>query len=72
MRLGPWEIALIALFVIMLFGARKIPELMRSIGLGIRELKKGLHEGEDKAKPPTGAEGQDEEKEQTKKKSTEI
>ena len=47
MRLGPWEIGLIILLVIVLFGAKKIPELMRGFGSGIKEFKKGLHEGEE-------------------------
>jgi len=51
MRLGPWEIALIVLFVIMFFGAKKIPEVMRGFGSGIREFKKGLHE--DDTPPPS-------------------
>ncbi|MBM3328103.1 MAG: twin-arginine translocase TatA/TatE family subunit [Calditrichaeota bacterium] len=44
MRLGPWEIALIVMFVIVLFGARKIPEIMRGFGSGIKEFKKGMKE----------------------------
>lgn len=42
MRLGPWEIALIAMFVVVLFGAKKIPEIMRGLGLGVKEFKSGL------------------------------
>lgn len=52
MRLGPWEIALIVMLVIVLFGARKIPEIMRGFGSGIKEFKKGLREGEE-GTPPT-------------------
>ena len=47
MRLGPWEIALIVVLVIVLFGSKKIPEVMRGFGIGIHEFKKGLHEGEE-------------------------
>jgi len=46
MRFGPWEIALIVVIVILLFGAKKIPEVMRGFGSGIKEFKKGLKEGE--------------------------
>ncbi len=46
MRLGPWEMALIAMFVVILFGARKIPEIMRGLGSGVREFKDGLREDE--------------------------
>ncbi|MEO0143208.1 MAG: twin-arginine translocase TatA/TatE family subunit [candidate division WOR-3 bacterium] len=44
MNLGWQEILLILLIVLLLFGARKIPELARSMGKGIREFKKGLHD----------------------------
>ena len=40
-RIGPLEIAVIVLVIVLLFGARRIPELMRSMGSGLRELKKG-------------------------------
>ncbi len=46
MRLGPWEIAIIVMVVVVLFGARKIPEIMRGLGLGVKEFKSGLREGE--------------------------
>ncbi len=41
-RIGLPEIAIIAGIIIVLFGAKRIPELMRSIGRGIKELKSGL------------------------------
>ena len=37
-NLGPTEILFIALLVLLLFGGRKIPELMRGLGRGIREF----------------------------------
>ena len=45
--LGLWEIVVIALLVLLLFGANKIPELMRGIGRGVNEFKKGLNSSED-------------------------
>ncbi len=51
MRFGPWEIALIVVIVILLFGAKKIPEVMRGFGSGIKEFKKGLKEGEEGKMP---------------------
>ena len=36
--LGPGEIVLIALVVLLLFGGKKIPELMRGLGRGVREF----------------------------------
>ena len=37
---GPWQIILIVLVILLLFGGRKIPELMKGIGQGMREFKK--------------------------------
>lgn len=37
---GPTEIIIIVLIVVLLFGGRKIPELMRGIGQGMKEFKK--------------------------------
>jgi len=45
--LGPWQIVLIAVVLILLFGARKIPQLMRGLGSGVNEFKKGLKDGDD-------------------------
>ena len=39
MSLGPWEIALIFLVVLLVFGAKRIPEIARGLGKGIREFK---------------------------------
>lgn len=41
---GPTEIIIILVIVILLFGGRKIPELMKGIGKGIGEFKKGTKE----------------------------
>ena len=41
---GMQEIALIAVLVLLLFGAKQIPQYMRGIGEGIRELRKGAAE----------------------------
>lgn len=46
-NLGTPELLLIALIVLLLFGGRKLPELARSAGLSVRELRKGLKEGGD-------------------------
>lgn len=37
---GPMEIILIVLIVVILFGGRKIPELMKGVGQGMKEFKK--------------------------------
>lgn len=43
-NLGAWEIILIVLVVIILFGAKKIPELAQGIGKGMKEFKKAVNE----------------------------
>lgn len=40
--LGTWEIILIALVILLIFGGKKIPELMKGIGKGVRSFKDGL------------------------------
>lgn len=37
---GGWELIVIVLVIVLLFGSRKIPELMKGLGSGIREFKK--------------------------------
>ncbi len=44
--LGGQEILIIVLIILLLFGARKIPQLMRGMGSGINEFKKGMSDGE--------------------------
>ena len=53
MGLGPWEIGLIILVVIILFGGKKLPELARGLGLGLREFKKATREIKDEVKSGT-------------------
>ena len=43
--LGAPEIAIIVLVVILLFGAKKLPDLARSLGASAREFRKGMDEG---------------------------
>ena len=47
MSLGPWEIVLILLVIILIFGGKKIPELARGLGKGLREFKKTTKEIKD-------------------------
>ena len=42
--IGPWQIVLIVVIVLLLFGGRKIPELMKGLGQGINEFKKASKE----------------------------
>ena len=48
--LGMQEILLITLIVLLFFGGKKIPELMRGIGKGVRSFKNGLNEVENEIK----------------------
>ena len=45
--LGPGEIILILAVVLLLFGAKRLPEMARSLGRSSREFKKGLKDGVD-------------------------
>jgi len=40
MSLGPWEIVLVVLVIIILFGGKKIPELARGLGKALKEFRK--------------------------------
>ncbi|MCD6179044.1 MAG: twin-arginine translocase TatA/TatE family subunit [Bacteroidales bacterium] len=41
---GLWSLALIAIVILLLFGGKKVPELMKGLGSGIKEFKKGISE----------------------------
>jgi len=56
MPLGPWELLIILLIVLLLFGAKRVPEMGRSLGKGLREFKEGVtspfsDDEEDREKP---------------------
>ena len=44
--LGTWEIVAIVLVVLLLFGGKKIPELMKGLGKGVKTFKEGINEVE--------------------------
>ena len=50
MSLGPWEILLVILAIILIFGGKKIPELARGLGQGLKEFKKAKQEIKDEVK----------------------
>jgi sec-independent protein translocase protein TatA len=50
--LSPMELIIIVGVIVLLFGSSKIPQLMRGVGSGINEFKKGLKEGEAEANKP--------------------
>ena len=45
-QMGGWQIALIVIAILLLFGANRIPELMKGLGSGVKEFKKGLKDEE--------------------------
>lgn len=47
---GPWQIALVVVLVLLLFGGKKIPELMKGLGSGIKEFKDASKDEEDTSK----------------------
>lgn len=44
--IGTWEIVAIVLLVVLLFGGKKIPELMKGLGKGVKSFKEGMNEVE--------------------------
>jgi sec-independent protein translocase protein TatA len=46
LAIGPWQIALIVGLALLLFGGKKIPELMRGLGSGLKEFKDASKEEE--------------------------
>jgi len=48
--LGPWEIVIICFVVLLLFGGKKIPEMMKGLGKGVKSFKDGIKEGEEPSK----------------------
>ena len=50
--LGSWEVILIVLVILLLFGAKRIPELMKSMGKGVKSFKEGMKEVEKEINTP--------------------
>ncbi len=47
-RIGPWEIALILMIILIIFGAGKLPEIGGAIGKGLKAFRKGQSGEDDK------------------------
>lgn len=62
-NLRGWEIIIIVLVILLLFGGKKIPELMRGLGKGVHSFKKGMQEAKAELEKPL-----DDEPEETEKK----
>ena len=52
MELSPMHLLLILIIVVVLFGGRRIPELMRGLGQGIKEFKEGMKDQPPSTNPP--------------------
>ena len=48
--IGTWEIVAIVLIILLLFGGKKIPELMKGLGKGVKSFKEGMNEVEKEVK----------------------
>lgn len=66
MRLGIWEILLIIVLVLLLFGGKKLAGIGKSLGRGIREFKEEVHADDDKKEDKVDAEATDGEEKKEK------
>lgn len=44
---GPWQVVLVVIVVLLLFGGKKIPELMKGLGKGMKDFKEATKEDEE-------------------------
>lgn len=51
MNIGPFQILIIALVILVLFGRGRISEMMGDFGKGVKSFRKGLNDDEEPAKP---------------------
>lgn len=45
--LGAWELIVILVIILVLFGGKKLPQLARSLGQGAKEIRKGFDDGDE-------------------------
>lgn len=67
--IGGTEIIFIAALVLLLFGGKKIPELMKGVGKGVRSFKDGLNGRDEDAEPESRTEGKDNDEERRPEKN---
>ena len=58
--LGTSEIIVIAIIILLLFGGKKIPELMKGLGKGVKSFKDGMKDIEEATTDPSKEKGEDE------------
>ena len=51
-RMGPWEIGLILVIILVIFGVGKLPQVGSAIGKGLRAFRQGQHGEEDEGEEP--------------------
>lgn len=53
-NIGPWEVIILVVVLLLIFGSRRLPDIGRSLGKGMREFKDGITGKDEKAKrtPP--------------------
>lgn len=61
-NLRGWEWLIILLLVLLLFGGKKIPELMRGLGKGVHSFKQGIEEAKDEINRPVERDDSDKKK----------
>ena len=54
--IGPWELVILLIVVLLVFGPKRLPEMGRSLGRGMREFKNSISGGGDDEKPEPAAE----------------
>lgn len=64
--LGMWEIILIVLVILLFFGAKRIPDLMKSLGKGVHSFKEGMNNIEKEIKTDTPADKTQEKEKENK------
>jgi sec-independent protein translocase protein TatA len=52
---GPWEILIILVVVLLLFGAKRLPAMAKGVGQSVREFRRGIRDDGDDAVPDDGA-----------------
>ena len=64
--IGHWELLAILFAIVLLFGARRLPELAQGMGKGIREFRKAVKEPPDNDKEPEQLDGSNDDEEKAK------